>query len=316
MLNEIDEFMDYLLYERNLALNTAESYSSDLVAFYSFLINETLEDQSVYEIDIIIKDEDISVDTIGRDEIRAFIEFSYDSSMARTTIERRIASLRSFFKYLYNRDRIKNNPCSDIRYPKKESRLPKFLYEKDIEELLSFELETFFDFRDNALLRTFYSTGCRVGELSSALSKNIDMRNSRLKVMGKGSVERIVFLTPDTLEAIDLYLDECNRKFYAVNEYLFLNKNGTRLSERGMFDIITKRSKNAGLIDRVTPHTMRHSFATELLNQGADIRTVQELLGHRDLSSTQKYTHTTRERLKQVYAKNHPHALRKNFPEE
>jgi site-specific recombinase XerD len=169
--------------------------------------------------------------------------------------------------------------------------------------ICSFAVETLLDVRDRAMLEIFYSTGARVSEIAEASLENLNLKDGTLLVIGKGSVERVVFLTPDAILWLSRYIKE-----RPPSDALFCNHRGCRLSVRGIFHIITKRAREAGFVDYVTPHTFRHSFATELLNEGADIRAVQEMLGHKNLSTTQIYTHTTRARLKEVYNRCHPHA--------
>ncbi|MCP4133553.1 MAG: tyrosine-type recombinase/integrase [bacterium] len=312
MLVEIDLFMNYLLFERNAAEKTAESYNRDLLQVYRFFMGDFRDDpvyeQFDYDVDVIIEDDDVTVESIDRDDIISFVEYSYDRGLKRSSIERKIAAIRTFFKFLHLKEIIEKNPAMSIPFPKKESRLPKFLYLKDIAAILNFESETFIDFRDRAILETFYSSGARVSELGSADIVSLDQESNRLRVMGKGSEERIVFLTGETAAAIRRYLHERKKKFGELTEPLFVNNRGGRITVRGIYDIVVKRAKAAGLFEKVSPHTLRHSFATEMLNQGADIRAVQEMLGHKNISTTQVYTHTTKERLKKVYNKFHPHA--------
>ena len=313
MLNEIDLFMEYLKFEKNSPEMTVISYNKDLLQFYKFLINDITENlKNNYFIDVTIDNDDVMIETIDKEDITGFIEYLYDSGLKRISIERKIATIKSFFKFLYNRLIINQNPAKPIFYPKKESRLPKFLYFNEIEKLTDFQTNSFIDFRDKSILHTFYSSGTRVSELSNANCSNVDYYNNRLKVTGKGREERIVFLTDEAIAALKLYLIEREKKFSNVTGPLFVNNRGTRITSRGIFNIVKKRSINAGFKERISPHTLRHSFATEMLNQGADIRAVQEMLGHKNLSTTQVYTHTTKERLKNSYEKYHPHS-KKNF---
>jgi integrase/recombinase XerC len=309
MIAEIDQFMRYLGNEKNSSEKTLESYGRDLQQFYRFLIGASGPGvRERYEVKVMVENEDLPVSEIVSDDITAFIEFSYDNGLKRSSIERRIAAIRSFFNFLFNRGYVPKNPALKVGYPKKESRLPKFLHLNQVEAVLDFELKTFIDYRDRAILETFYSTGARVSELCTADIADIDFTSNRLKVMGKGAEERIVFITEGTAALLRGYFAERKRKFGAMTNPLFVNNRGGRLTVRGTYDIVVKRARAAGLHDRVSPHTLRHSFATELLDQGADIRAVQEMLGHKNLSTTQVYTHTTKERLKKVFNRFHPHA--------
>ncbi len=309
MTAEIEQFMLYLGSEKSSSAKTLEAYNRDLHQFYLFLSGDSEAGlREKYEVRAAVVDEDVSIGSISGDDITAFIEYSYDLGMKRSSIERRIASIRSFFTFLYNRGYIEKNPAVRIGYPKKESRLPKFLHLNQIEELLNFELATFIDFRDRAVLETFYSTGARVAELCAADVSDVDFELKRLKVTGKGSEDRVVFITDGTAELLRGYFSERMRKFGALVDPLFVNNRGGRITVRGVYDIVVKRARAAGILERVSPHTLRHSFATELLDRGADIRAVQEMLGHKHLSTTQIYTHTTKERLRKVFEKFHPHS--------
>lgn len=308
---EIDQFMAYLRNEHNASSKTIEAYSKDLLRFNRFLCGGEEGIRDRYEVGAQIENDDAVVSSITSDDITAFIEYSYDQGLKRSSIERRIASLKSFFNFLYKREYILKNPGEKVGYPKRESRLPKFLHLNQVESVMDFPLKTFIDYRDRAILEAFYSTGARVSELCAADVVDVDFEAGRLRVMGKGSVERIVFLTDGTVRMIRSYLLERRKKFGSDGGPLFVNNRGGRITSRGVFDIVVKRAKASGMMDRVSPHTLRHSFATELLDRGADIRAVQEMLGHKNLSTTQIYTHTTRERLKKVFETFHPHASRK-----
>lgn len=295
--------MDYLVSERNASRMTVNSYNDDLVQFSAFLAGLG-ED----EFDSPKGGADIPAGEITTGLIRAFIESCYDRSLKKSSISRKIACLKSFFTYLYNERIIASNPAAEVSFPRKEKPLPRFLYNKEVERILDFPVESFLDFRDRAILETFYSTGARVSELAAAERADFDEHGQRLRVLGKGARERIVFLTGDAIRWIRAYLVERGKKFGSIDGPLFVNGRGGGLSARGIFGIVDKRSRAAGLLARVTPHTLRHSFATELLNNGADIRAVQEMLGHQSISTTQVYTHTTKLRLKRIYSRCHPHS--------
>lgn len=313
MLSEIDSFLGYLECEKNASLRTVGSYSDDLLQLHKFLLGEEIDekcDYSIYCIDVVIENEDVEISSVKQDDITGFIEYCYDRGLKRSSISRKIACIRSFFKYLYNNDYIKHNPALKIHFPKGNKRLPKFLHLDQIEELMGFELKSFLDYRDRALLEVFYSSGARVSEIASADIPDLYIENNTLKVTGKGGGERVVFLTDESVAWLKKYLMLRKKKFGESGEPLFVNSRGERITVRGIFYIIVKRAKECGLLQRVSPHTLRHSFATELMNQGADIRAIQEMLGHKNLSTTQIYTHTTKERLKEVYDRFHPHSAR------
>jgi len=317
MIHEIDAFLTWLEVEKNAAPKTREAYSRDLNEFSLFLLGEyTPPSDWNYEVNVTLEDGEVTVASIGRDDIRSFLEYSYDRGLQKSSIERKVASIRTFFGFLFRHDIISTNPALKILYPKKRKRLPKFLHNKEVLSILDFPLETFLDYRDRALLETMYATGCRVGELAGASVVNLDLEEKRLKVYGKGREERYVFLTDDAVLFVSRYLKVRRERFKGLSEPLFVNNRGDRLTERGIFYLVVKRIRQAGLIEKIGPHTFRHSFATELLNEGADLRAVQELLGHKSLSTTQKYTHTTTEGLKKVYKRSHPHALKYNKKDE
>ncbi len=307
MIVEIDLFMDYLSVERNMSANTIDAYSRDLMQFLSFMLSEQAA-SDLYGIEVATDGHDVQVDSITKDTIRAFVEYRYDGGLKKASIRRTIATLKSFFKFLYNRDMVSRNPASSIVFPRGERKLPRFLTGKQVNALLDFPLVKFIDYRDRALLEVFYSSGARVSELVSAKYRDCDLKKSALRVKGKGSIERFVFLTPASVDAVNEYLEQRIKKFHAISEPLFINDRGGGITQRGIFYAIEKRAIQAGFPGKVTPHMLRHSFATEMMNQGADLRAVQEMLGHQSLSTTQVYTHTTKNRLRDVYDRFHPHS--------
>ncbi len=308
MIAEIDLFMDYLLAEKNFSAKTIESYNRDLIQLYRFLTGDFGEDTvDGYELRFAGQD-DIPIDTIATDDLRAFIEFSYDRGLEKSSISRKIACMKSFFKYCYNRDIIAANPAKKLLFPKRDRNLPKFLYFNQVEQLLSFEVKDFIDHRDRALLELFYSSGARVSELAAADIGDLDAGAGTLRVTGKGSRERVVFLNGEAVQRVRAYLSAREAKFGALTGPLFVNNAGKRITVRGIFYVVDRRARETGMQQPVSPHALRHSFATELLNRGADIRAVQEMLGHKNISTTQVYTHTTKERLKRTYERFHPHA--------
>ena len=294
----IDKFMQYLYAEKNASPLTIESYGKDLQQFVLFLYSE--------------QSEDVVVNDVSIEHIRDFIDDCFEKGNELSTIERKIATLKSFFKYLEYHGYIEKNPTHDIHFPKQSKYLPTFLSFDQIQLLTSFECNTFSDYRDKALLEVFYSTGARVSEIANANIGDCDLKSGQLMVKGKGSKERLVFLNETSIKSLQEYFLQRKRKFNLLTDPLFVNNSGKRLTTRGIFYIIDKRATAVQLWKSVTPHVLRHSFATELLNRGADIRAVQEMLGHESISTTQKYTHTTTERLKELYQKCHPHAHRSN----
>jgi integrase/recombinase XerC len=296
--HEIDRFLEYLRFERNAPEKTVRAYSTDLMQLYGFLAEEGGNDE-------------VPLSSVTVDDLRAFIGHCHDIGMKKSSISRKIAAVKSFYKYLVNDGTLGASPASGLHFPRKEKKLPRFLYIEQVEKILAFPLEDFLDYRDRALLETFYSSGARVSELASADFNGYEPAGGALRVMGKGSVERIVFLTGSAVESIDAYMAERRKKFKSADGPLFVNARGGRISVRGIFDVVVRRSRESGVLVKVSPHTFRHSFATELLNRGADIRAVQEMLGHRSLSTTQVYTHTTKSRLQKLYRRCHPHGEEK-----
>ncbi|MFH0974721.1 MAG: tyrosine-type recombinase/integrase [Spirochaetota bacterium] len=312
MIAEIDGFLDYIKYEKNLSQKTVDSYNADLIQLLKFLMGDfdRPDESNIYETDVKITGDDVDIKSIKRDDITAFIEYCYDRNLKKSSISRKIACIKSFFKYLYNTDIIAFNPVVTIRFPKREKKIPKILFYNQIDQLLNFDLNNFLDYRDRALLEAFYSSGARVSEIASADTGNLNSESGVLKVHGKGSQDRMVFLTENTVKWMRLYMAERKKKFGELNAPLFVNNKGNRITVRGIFYIIVRRYRQSGLAGSISPHTLRHSFATELLNQGADIRAIQEMLGHKNISTTQIYTHTTKEKLKRVYERFHPHSIR------
>jgi len=289
MKAEIEKFMQYLVIQRNASPMTVKSYKSDLGQFCEFL-------------------KDMPIQSIEKDTIRGFVEYCYDTGLSKVTTRRKIFALKSFFKFLYNNDLIANNPAKSISIPKRGNKIPQFLTYKQIKKLLDFPLMEFVDFRDRALLEVFYSTGARTSEIASADITDCDFDGGRLKVHGKGLTERMVFLGDDSLDCLERYLNEREKRFHKLTEPLFVNRNGERITVRSIFNVVTKRAEGVGISGKISPHILRHSFATEMLNRGVDVRWLQEFLGHSSVKTTQTYLHLTKERLKKSYEQYHPHA--------
>lgn len=288
----LNKFLDYLEYERNYSLYTVDNYSEDLNLFLKFLD------------EINIK----NIKKVDYKTIRLYLTRMYEMNYSSKTICRHISSVRSFFKYLLKEKIIDNNPASLISNPKQEKKLPKFLYNEELEELLNTpNNDTIIGIRDIFILELLYSTGIRVSELVNI--KLRDIKNKEIKVMGKGSKQRIVLFGTICENKLNNYLKIRNEFLKnKTSEYLLLNNNGNKLTTRGVEYILEKILKKTNLKTKVTPHTLRHTFATHMLNEGADLKCVQELLGHENLETTSIYTHVTNERLRNVYLKCHPRA--------
>ena len=230
----------------------------------------------------------------------------------KKTISRHISTLRSFYKYLVNENIISKNPMLLISNPKLDKKLPNFLYYDELEILLNIpDKETILGLRDALILEMLYSTGIRVSELINIKLKDINFSDKKILILGKGSKERYVLYGNTLKQILDLYLKNSRQKLNKNSEYLILNKNGNKITDRGVRLIISNILKKGELDYHVSPHTLRHTFATHMLDNGADLKSVQELLGHSNLSTTQVYTHITNERLRSVYLKTHPRAKEK-----
>ncbi len=282
----IDLYLDYLMYQKHYSDLTILNYRDDLEFF-----KEYVDKKKIPFLDI-----DYSF-------IRKFYNYLDDKKYSKNTISRRISSIRSFYKYLARNGYVNYNPFSLTKGPKKDKLLPKFLYYNELEELFNAcDLDDFYGVRDRLLLEMLYATGMRVGELEKVKVKDINLYDNSIKILGKGNKERIVYFGEYAREILDMYLDLRDDSC----EYLFINNKKTRLTARGIRYILDKIVKEASLNTKVSPHMLRHSFATHLLNEGCDLLSVQELLGHESLRATQVYTHVTNDRLKDVYLKSHP----------
>jgi len=284
----IEKFIRYLEIEKNYSPHTIVNYKLDLEDFKKFLGGTEPE---LGKIDYLT--------------LRKYLATLKEKNLANRSVNRRLSTLRSFFKFLTREGLVKTNPISSLSSPKQEKHLPLFLTEEEVTKLIDSVMpKDERGFRDRAILETFYSTGIRISELAGLGRDDIDFIGGIVKVMGKGKKERIVPIGDKAISAVRDYLNKRSKDIEAI----FLNKSGRRITTRGIRNIVGKYIRLAGMKHGVSPHTLRHSFATHLLNRGADLRSVQELLGHANLSTTQIYTHLTTDRLKNVYDKAHPRA--------
>ncbi len=282
----IEKFMRYLEIEKNYSKHTVTNYRLDLEEFKQFLGDLNLE-----KIDYLI--------------LRKYLAQLKEKNLKVRTVNRHLSTLRSFFKFLIREGYLKTNPITSLSSPKQEKHLPLFLTEEEVTKLITaVQPKDERGLRDRAVLETFYSTGIRVSELVGLKVQDIDFIGGVIKVLGKGKKERIVPIGDIAIAAIRAYLEKRKKQ----QEALFLNKSGRRITDSGIRNIVGKYIRMASIKRGVSCHTLRHSFATHLLNRGADLRSVQELLGHVNLSTTQIYTHLTTDRLKSVYDKAHPRA--------
>jgi integrase/recombinase XerC len=297
---EIGDFLDYLVYERNVSVNTVTAYRDDLESFVTFLCHDYY--------------------TLGRDQldlrqvdhltIRAYLSALGRRKLARSSMARHLSALRSFFKYLMREGRVEANPARSVATPKRENYLPSVMQPSDVALLLEQPaLNVPLGVRDRAWLELLYASGLRISELVAIDLDDIELRARLVKVHGKGSKERIVPFGSKAEEAIRAYLPIRGELVDDADEQaLFLNYRGQRITTRSVARLFDGYVRDASLRSGISPHTMRHSFATHLLNAGADLRGIQELLGHASLSTTQKYTHLNDWQLIAVYKKAHPRA--------
>jgi integrase/recombinase XerD len=292
----IARFIDYLAVERGLSANTLQSYQRDLCAFAEYL-REKHQGRDLTE--------------TKQAHIVAYLGYLRGLGRANTTVSRNLASIRSFYHFLLKEEVLTADPTVQIETPKVEKRLPKVLTVDEVERLLQApDPTTPAGARDKAMLELLYATGIRVSELVSIKVADVNLSAGFLKCMGKGSKERIIPIGEYAQSTLLHYLEFGRNKLLRDEDpqALFLNHHGTQMSRQGFWKILKKYAVAAGIHKHITPHTLRHSFATHLLERGADLRAVQEMLGHADISTTQIYTHVTRTRLKEVYAAAHPRA--------
>ena len=287
MNNEIQDYITYLKIERQLSVNTIDSYTRDLEDFYKFTGKS-------YK--FVVKDDFIN-----------YIAYLNKKISARS-INRHIVSIKNYFKFLERNNLINNNPCTEITGLKMPKKMPRILSEEDINNLLDLPLNDAYDYRNKAMLELMYSSGLRVSELLNLEVNNIDFNMNLVRVYGKGFKERIVpiddIATKYLFEYINLYRNTLLRN--KESDILFLNSRGSKLSRQGFFKILKEIAKEKGIKKELSPHTIRHSFATHLLNNGADLRSIQTMLGHENIETTQIYTHVSNNYVKENYEASHP----------
>jgi integrase/recombinase XerC len=314
----VKQFLDYLKLERHFSDYTVKSYGADLIQFGQFLsgeIGSTAQSQS-FPADMSLDDRQLKTEPLT---IREFLAYLYGQNYTKSTTARKLATLRSFYKFLIRRGMLSVNPLSTIRTPKQEKRLPKTLDLEQVQKLLDAPGDAdLLSSRDKAMLEILYSSGIRVSELVELEMQDLDLQEGVLRVKGKGRKDRLTPIGSQAIKAIQRYFDlrqqdsRCQQSTHQTR--VFLNKHGEPLSTRSVRRKLDKYLVSAGLDPGISPHTLRHSFATHLLNNGADLRSVQELLGHQSLSTTQIYTHLTTSRMKEVYDGAHPRADAPTIP--
>jgi len=295
MANLIGEFIDYLGSERGLALNTLESYGRDLRQY------------SVY----LEKDGVVAFERASRGTVVAYLLALQKQGKSTATVARRLAALKAFYQFLVRQRYIDRDPTANVESPKLQKKLPRVLSVGEVEKLLGQPVgDSAQSMRDRAMLELLYATGVRVSELITLNLSDISLEMGYIRCRGKGSKERMVPMGAMAVRGLRDYLAKGRPRIVTngAEQSLFVNHHGARLTRQGFWKIVKKYARDAQISKDITPHTLRHSFATHLLENGADLRSVQEMLGHADISTTQVYTHVTRARLKDVYAKAHPRA--------
>jgi integrase/recombinase XerC len=298
--NEIGGFLDYLTYERNVAVNTISAYRDDLESFVSFLCDDYFS----------MGRDQLELARVDHLTIRAYLAHLSRRKLARASVARHLSALRTFFKYLMREGAVEANPARTVATPKREKHLPSVMQTSDVALLVEQpDASVPLGIRDRAWIELLYASGLRISELVGIDLDDIELRAKLVKVRGKGSKERIVPFGSKAGEAIAAYLPIRNELCRDAEEQaLFLNYRGARITTRSVRRLFDGYLRKASLRAGISPHTMRHSFATHLLNAGADLRGIQELLGHASLSTTQKYTHLNDWQLIAVYKKAHPRA--------
>lgn len=294
----LEDFKSYLLVEKNFSKHTAKAYYSDILGYLLWLSDAPCID-------------------VNFSKVREYLHFIQKFDYKKTTIARKIASIRTFYKYLYREKLVETNPALNLNTPKRPKPLPKFLTTDEVEQILNgLKIDTPAGFRNRAILELLWATGMRVSELSGLNFGSLNLENNEITVFGKGSKERIVLVSERAKTYLQRYLDTA-RSLVAKGFRLepitdtvpvFINNTGYRLQDKTIRNVINDVVNSIELPKKVTPHMFRHSFATRLIENGADLRVVQELLGHASISNTQIYTHVSTQRLKQVYNEAHPRA--------
>lgn len=293
-----DNYIHYLSIEKGLANNTIESYIRDIEKFFSFLVFELKMDTS-------------NIEVVNKEHLLKYFKKITTDGLSKRSQARYIASLKSYFKFLIRENIILRDPTEIIDSPKKDKKLPDYLSINEIEKLLNIvDISTTLGYRDRTMLEILYGAGLRVSELLSLNTEDINIELGFIRCYGKGNKERIIPIGEIALEYLINYLENIRPIILKSNrnKVLFLNSRGKSMSRQGYFKILLKYSQRAGIKKHLSPHTLRHSFATHLLENGADLRSVQEMLGHADISTTEIYTHLSMKQIKKVYDKTHPRA--------
>lgn len=294
MQEALDDFIHYLQIERGLSENTLQSYARDLRTYAKYLQENEVQEWA----------------HVTRAKLTAYLRWLHDDGKSAATIARTLSSIRLFHQFLLREYGLKEDPSIHIDTPKKERKLPKILSSDEVDKLLTCPGTDTLTIRNRAMLETLYATGLRVSELLSLELDDLHLEMGFVRCFGKGSKERIVPLGDMAKARLEEYLNRSRKVLLKskASDILFVNHHGNPLSRQGFWKVLKQIARDAGIQKEITPHTLRHSFATHLLENGADLRAVQEMLGHADISTTQIYTHVTKTRLKDIYKTHHPRA--------
>lgn len=289
-----DDFIKYLQFEKRYSEHTIVAYKKDLDQFIHFL------SESIGDFDVI---------AVQKNHVRSWIVKMMEDGISSSSITRKIATLRSFYKFLMKQEIIETNPVQLVKTPKTHKKLPVFVQEKSLDQLLDLDLfsHDFTGTRDKVIVSLLYGTGIRLAELKNLLLVNIDLKGFTIKVLGKRNKERIVPFPHSMKVLLEEYL-QLREEIAGINQFLLLTSDGKQVYDKLIYRVVKEHLGKVTTLDKRSPHVLRHSFATHLLNNGADLNAVKELLGHANLSATQIYTHTTFERLKEIYNQAHPRA--------
>lgn len=295
---DLEDFKSYIIAEKNFSSHTAKAYCSDILSFLVWMDEQSCED-------------------VNFSRVREYLHFIQKFNYKKTTVARKIASLRTFYKYLYREHKVDSNPAMNLTNPKRPKSLPKFLTPDEVEQILNnTKIETPAGYRNRTILELLWATGMRISELSGLNFGDLNLEHNEIRVFGKGSKERIILVTDRAKNFLERYIESARAlipKGFPVpdtseNSPVFINNTGYRLQTRTVRNVINEVVEKINLPKHVTPHVFRHSFATHLIENGADLRVVQELLGHASISNTQIYTHVSTQHLKDVYNEAHPRA--------
>lgn len=288
--DNINDYVDYLVLERRYSNNTVDSYKKEIINFKNYIKKDLL--------------------LITSSDIENYLKYLSKNNLSEKTISHYITCLKEFYKFLQLNDLIDNNPLEFISSPKTPKNLPKVLTKEEVNLLLSFNPNNSLEFRNKAMIELLYDSGIRVSELVNIKLSDLDLINSTLKTMGKGSKERIIPIGEYACNVLEIYINNYRNDILKKrnSDYLFPSKKENHITRNGFFIILKDIAKKVGIKNTLSPHTLRHSFATHMLDNGADLRSIQELLGHSNISTTQIYTHVSNKHLRDVYDKFHPHA--------